>query len=303
MEKQKIQIPKIINAPIIVAIIGAALTVFLSTQKTELRYTLSEKIPISLTNENIQNVQQLVIKNTGDVLAEKIVININGKIEKYSIIGYSKMDVAEEFLEANSLQLVYPELPKQGSIQITFISEQQIEDADIEIKYNKGLAKEALSSGVDTNIFTILCYAILLGLILSWVYKTATDFNVEYYYHKYLKRRKKFWYINNEHWESLREKSIVAWQKDLLEETIKWYCIDNITKTQSFMLLNEKPEYLLNEEWEKLKNTATEVWQILRGKFIYSTHLNSDEDFKGFLKIQKPIYLEEKEWKKHEKIL
>lgn len=298
MEKQKIQIPKIINAPIIVAIIGAVLTVFLSTQKTELRYTLSEEIPISLTNENIQNVQQLVIKNTGDVLAEKIVININGKIEKYSIIGYSKMDVVEEFLEANSLQLVYPELPKQGSIQITFISEQQIEDADIEIKYNKGLAKEALSSGVDTNIFTILCYAILLGLILSWVYKTATDFNVEYYYQKYLRRRKKFWYINNEHWESLREKSIVAWQKDLLEETINWYCIDNITKTKSFMLLNEKPEYLLNEEWEKLKNTATEVWQILRGKFIYSTHFNSDEDFKGFLKIQKPIYLEEKEWKK-----
>ncbi len=77
MEKQRIQISKIINAPIIVAVIGVILTVILSTQKTELRYTLSEEIPINLTNERIQNVQQLVIKNTGDVLAEKIVINSN----------------------------------------------------------------------------------------------------------------------------------------------------------------------------------------------------------------------------------
>ena len=296
MEKQKIQISKIINAPIIVAIIGVILTVFLSSQKAELRYTLSEEIPINLTNERIQNVQQLVIKNTGDVLAEKIVININGKIEKYSIICYSKMDVVEEFLEENSLQLVYPELPKQGSIQITFIGEQQIEDSDIEIKYNKGLAEEALSSDMDAGIFLILCYVIIIGLIVSGIYKSATDFDVKYYYQKYLKRRKKFWYINNERWENLRKESIIAWQKELMNETIKWYNISNISKTKSFILLNEKPEYLLNDEWEILRNTATEAWQILRGEFLYSPHFNRDEEFKEFLKIEKPTYLAESEW-------
>lgn len=301
MEKQKPQISKVINAPIIVAIIGAVLTVFLSMQKAELRYTLSEEIPISLTNENIQNVQQLLIKNTGDISAEKIVININGKIEKYSIICYSKMDVVEEFLEANSLQLVYPELPKQGTIQITFISEQQIEDTDIEIKYNKGLAEEALSSGVDAGIFTILCYVIFFALIIIGVYRIATDFNVKYYYQKYLKRRKKFWYINNERWENLRKDSIVAWQRELLDETIKLYNVNNITKTKSFMILNEKPEYLLSDEWEDLRDTATEAWEILQGKFLYSWHFDIDTEFREFLRIEKPVYLEEKEWKKERK--
>lgn len=43
MERQKFQISKIINTPIIVAIIGTVLAVFLNTQETELRYTLSEE--------------------------------------------------------------------------------------------------------------------------------------------------------------------------------------------------------------------------------------------------------------------
>lgn len=301
MEKQKFQISKLINAPIVVAVIGVILTVFLSTQKTELRYTLSEEIPISLTNENIQNVQQLLIKNTGDVLAEKIVININGKIEKYSIICYSKTDVVEEFLEANSLQLVYPELPKQGTIQITFISDQQIEDTDIEIKYNKGLAEEALSSGVDASIFAILCYFVIFSQIVIGIYKIATDFNVKYYYQRYLKRRKKFWYINNEQWEMLRKESIIAWQKELLNEAIKHYSVNNITKTESFKILSEKPEYLLNEEWEKLRDTATEAWEILQGKFLYSWHYNNEEKFREILRIEKPTYLEEKEWEETRK--
>lgn len=297
MEKPKIQLSKIINAPIIVAIIGAILTVLLSMQKTELRYTLSEEIPINLTNERIQNVQQLVIKNTGDVLAEKIVININGKIEKYSIICYSKMDVVEEFLEENSLQLVYPELPKQGAIQITFISEQQIEDNDIEIKYNKGLAEEALSSGVDVGVFVILCYVIIFGLIINGIYKGVTDFNVEYFYQKYLMRRKKFWYISNERWESLRKESIIAWQKKILDETTDWYKISNVTQTESFKFLNEKPEYLRRDEWETLQKTATKAWQILQGEFLHTSHINRDEKFEEFLKAEKPIYLKESEWK------
>ena len=300
MEKQKIQIFKIINTPIIVAIIGVILTVLLNTQKTELRYTLSEEIPINLTNERIQNVQQLVIKNTGNVLAEKIVININGKIEKYSIIYYSKTDAVEEFLEENSLQIVYPELPEKGSIQITFISEQKIQDSDIEIKYNRGLAEEALASSVDANIFIILCYVIIIGLMVSGIYKILTDFDVEYYYQKYLKRRKKFWYVNNDRWEKLRKESIVAWQQEILNETTNWYN-SNVFKTKSYKLLNEKPEYLRKDEWETLLKTAIKAWKILQGEFLYATHINRDQKFKEFLQAEKPIYLEESEWKEARK--
>lgn len=296
--KQKLQISKIINAPIIVAVIGVILTVILSTQKTELRYTLSDEIPINLTNEKIQNVQQLVIKNTGDVLAEKIVININGKIEKYSIISYSKTDVVEEFLEENSLQLVYPELPEKGLIQITFISGRKIQDADIEIKYNKGLAEEALSSGMDADIFIMLCYVIFAGLIIGGVYKAATDFNVEYYYQRYLKRRKKFWYINNERWDTLRKESVNVWQKKLLEETIECYNISNIDQTRSFKFLNEKPEYLLSDEWEILRNTAEKAWSILQREFLCYPHIDREEKFIKYLKLEKPTYLNELEWRK-----
>lgn len=51
-----------LRTPIIAAIIGTVLAVFLNTQKTELRYTLSEEIPISLTNEQFKEANYEAIR-------------------------------------------------------------------------------------------------------------------------------------------------------------------------------------------------------------------------------------------------
>lgn len=295
MEKQKSSIFKLLNAPIMVAIIGALISMVLNFQKIELRYTLSDEIPITLTEKKTQNVQQLIIKNTGKVSVKKIVINIDKRVEKYGIIKYSKVDNVKEFKEKNNLQIVYPELPKDGMIQINLISEYKISNSDIQIKYNNGLAVEALSQNTGEKMFYILSITMLGIWGLVGIYKSLTDFRI-YDYKKYLKRKKKYWYITEDKWELLRKQSLDAWQIDLMKETIKWYSIDNISDTMSFKLLDSKPEYLREEEWEILQKKAEEVWNILNNQLLFSDQIYIEDKFNEYLKLEKPQYLEITKW-------
>jgi len=100
----------------VVVIVSAVLAVivgyYLTRETADLRFVLSERIPVDFAGvESQSNVQQLEIRNTGNAVAESIQIKIRGHITQYTVFKYSMADSIREFKMPDHLELIYPTLP------------------------------------------------------------------------------------------------------------------------------------------------------------------------------------------------
>ncbi|WP_347350947.1 hypothetical protein [Acetoanaerobium noterae] len=100
--------------PVLVLIVGSTFSYYFLVNKADIRYTLSENIPITLSGSaSTQSIQQIEVKNLGDAKAEKIVINISGNINTYELLKYSQSHRVTEYKTDKSFELIYPELPPE----------------------------------------------------------------------------------------------------------------------------------------------------------------------------------------------
>lgn len=159
-----------IFVPIIAAVIGAIIPLYINQEKVEVKYSLSA--PIAIPAEN-RFVQQLTIKNMGNASAENIIIKMKGNIQKYVIKKYSEDDDVKEYSLSDEIgkQLTYPLLPKDGGIVVIL----DIKDSGLtglEIKHNKGNANEVFSS--QTKIGFVYIF-----FIISIIFYIA--FSIKYF--------------------------------------------------------------------------------------------------------------------------
>lgn len=142
---------------IIGALIVALFVYYLNYEKPEIKYALSEGISIGYSEKEPSEIaQQLEVKNVGNSEAKNIRLLIRKEIMDYKLQKYSEADEVKGFKTADSLEIVYPSLPPQGSFRVLMKSAGVNRD-DIDINHSKGKGVEALAaeSNLGIRIFSI----------------------------------------------------------------------------------------------------------------------------------------------------
>ena len=207
---------------VFVIILPIAITYYINRAAANVRYTLSEKIPITFASPSSttpETVQQLVVKNIGNAAANKVVVKIDGQLTSYSIKKYSAADSVRVFDEQQPFEIVYPTLPPQAGFTIVFQSPGDgIDYANLDISYDAGIAQEALAETRRANNLSLMFY---LGLVA--VYIALISF-------------------------SIRDSAISSWKrhasvmnpKQILQMNKPWYAWDNEWPALQIGALKEK---------------------------------------------------------------
>ncbi len=171
-------------APLIVAIVAGVVLWYLGRSVPDVKYTLSESIPVSFLNSGAiqsESIQQLKVRNLGNAEAKRIVVKINDQMTSYEIKKYSTVDVVQEFTSQQSSEFVYPQLPPQAGFQIIFkVPGNGIKSEELSVSDDSGIAQAALAQ-TDTSsnwlvvsfyIATITFYLYMIG---SGLRKSSLD--------------------------------------------------------------------------------------------------------------------------------
>lgn len=272
----------------------------LNKEYVDLRYTLSEKIPTKFVETSTaETVQQLVVKNNGNIPATKIQITIDGFVEDYDILKNSISDVVEEHKSKEHFEAIYPSLPPDAQFSYIFkTSGIGITKLNLSIKHNKGKAIEALANGgisitgnilSSINLAAFILYFILLSFQIRSFAIDRLESSANYVnYYDYLNKKKPL-YISQEKWNSIRrsyiEKKITA---DYLHSS-------DFEGTENYKILNQdKPNFITNDEWELLKEISSKSLADLLISSIKKT--SQFEILDKYFALKKPVQFPEKKW-------
>jgi hypothetical protein len=248
---------KILGA-LFLACIPVIVSLYLNRSAPDVRYTLSEKIPISFLSTGTslsENVQQLEVKNIGNAEATRVVVKINGEITSYEVIKYSAADNVQEFKTPQSLEVVYPQLPPQAGFKIVFKSPGDgIEYRDVAISHDAGIAQEALAKsepGLFGALSVWISYALIVfyfALIIYYLRKISAETwreRAESQAPLQTLSADKPWYISEKDWKTTRHAAVSRKIRgDYLAEV-------SIQKSAAYQLLSaDKPDKTDGSDWE-----------------------------------------------------
>lgn len=279
---------------------AATYTFFINKQTVDIRYTLYENIQLNSSNQSgSENVQQLVVKNLGNSKAEKIIVNVEGKVINYELVKYSESDKEESFEKSDRLQIIYPELPPQGIFKIIIKCDgREINKDDISIRHSKGVAVEALStenkqSSLLSKLLLLLIYVIVIiymiraSLIDRWERKSRYKDD----YSEILKKRSSPFYISDRAWLIIRKESITTMLNTIRND----YSREIETSICYKLLSNEKPEYLEQNEWTSLLKDLNAILEEKINNKIVDVFFKYN-DFEKILKLDRPQYFNQNRW-------
>ncbi len=287
--------------PIIISLIPiiiGGIVVFNYTQpNVDLKYTLSDNIFISSENTNIQ---QLEIKNLGTEVAEKIVIDVFGDINKIEVKKNSEKDIYEQMDIDGGTQINYPELPPMSSIFITIDSVGN-ESVSVSVKHNSGIASAALDSN-NTSLSSWILSVVVFGVFIWNIYVSIRNVILNYYTtyilrnnaEKVLSRKNVPFFVKDSEWKEIRVFAFTTLQKEIWRNCRNTYNVQEITK---FLSEDELEKLVLTKEEKKdfidyLSNTL-KLW------FDYQIDDSwSENNYINLLKVEKPFLLDEEMWLK-----
>jgi len=294
---------QIIYSAIIMLAIGlivAYYTYSLNKEYVDLRYTLSEKIPTKLSGTSpAETVQQLVVKNNGNIPATKIQIKIEGFVEDRDILKNSASDVVEEHKSNGHFEAIYPSLPPDAQFLYIFkTSGEGITKNNLEIKHNKGKAIEALASDGQSLYSKIVNYIFSAGIIfyLIMLLFQARSIAIDYIessgtytnYYDYLNKKKPI-YVSQEKWASIRRKYIKR------KSYYKYLNTTNIEEEENYKILNQdKHKFLTEDEWELLKEEASQSLEVQLSYLIKT--ISSFIKLEKYFLLKKPRHFPENKW-------
>lgn len=266
--------------------------------KVELKYLLSEKIESDFTERNNEAIQQLSIKNSGDIIINSIVIKINAEIIDFHIKKFRHTDSVFSSPLKDKIEIIYPELPPEGEIYIIIKSSNLgIGNNQLEIYHSKGKAKEAFSSDKSYGGLFVLLFFSLIYLILSLIglrNSLIDSYSFKVYYNSYkdILLRKRPIYIPENKWNKLREDSI-----EYL--FVRDYSI-NVKDSLCYDILNsKKPDLIDDIEWNRIKIKAEEklIKLVSERLYQYFSFAHADE----MMALKKPSNMDSTNWIKIKK--
>jgi hypothetical protein len=268
-------------------VISGFLVYYLTKDKIDVRYTLSENIPLSFynTNQPSENIQQLEIKNSGDVLVKKVIIKIDKQIDDYSLKKYSETD-SVSVSKKSGFEMNYPELPPKGSIKLILKTKDNIvKDEDIEIYDDKGIVYEAFKESNQTSYWSSILAVVYIILIIYNIYNSIVDgINSEYDpFEKILKRGKPF-FVTNSKWSEFRKDAI----KELFKTDYSLYVKNSLAAK---ILQEEKDSHITENEWIEIVNSAQREYRKLLERECLDSY-----DIMKLLTLKKPRNIESLMW-------
>lgn len=272
----------------------------LNKEYVDLRYTLSEKIPTKFIETSpAETVQQLVVKNNGNIPATKIQITIDGVVEDYDILKNAISDVVEEHNSKGHFEAIYPSLPPEGQFSYIFkTSGMGITKYNLSIKHNKGKAQEALASGKESILSSLSGYiflAVIIFYIIMCIFQGRSmaidrlESSGSYTnYYDYLSKKKPF-YVTQDKWNSIRRKYIEKKNK------AEYLHSRDIEDQESYKILSQdKPKYITDDEWELVKENSS---KCLMDQLIYSIKTSSNySNLEKYFTIKRPEHFPENKW-------
>lgn len=295
------QIISMLLIPLAIGLIVAYFAFNLNKEFVDLRYAISEKIPTKyIESSTAETVQQLVVKNSGNIPAEKIQIKITGAIVEYDILKNSVSDTVEEHYSNGHFEAVYPSLPPGAQFSYIFKTNGMgLTKSLIEITHNKGKGTEALSSDLVSTANKVGTFSTLALLIFYFVLfiiqgrsmaidRLESSGSYTGFY-EYLSKSKPF-YVTQDKWNSIRIKYIEKMSK------VEYFHSANFEELEVYKILNhDKPGYLHVDEWELLKAKTA---KYLVDYLSYSIKTSSPfANLSKYFTIKKPLHFPENQWK------
>ena len=200
--------------PITIGVILAAFGWWLNQDRYDIRYTLSEKIPLSFGSGQQETVQQLEVKNLSNKEVTRVQVKLPPRVTQHEIVKNSQADTADVFTSPDSFELLYAALPPQGSFRLVFkTTGVGVSKHEVQVRHSRGSAQEALA---DSSLQLISTW-MNAGFFLFYVCVILIQFrnfsiddwrrNAEYESEKVLRASKPI-YIPRDRWKEIRDKAI-----------------------------------------------------------------------------------------------
>lgn len=302
IEKEKIMNNKVFTyflAPLIVAIAAVVVAYLLNIDKPDVRYTLSEEIPLLFTTDSdasSENVQQLEVRNIGSTGANEIVVKISEVISDYKVIKYVSSDTVKTFVDQQPVEFVYSNLPPQAGFKIIFTSPNVVAPPDISVSHSTGQAVDALSVSNRSNNFIIYgIYVLLFGGYILWFAFSMRNLSFDLWRSETKRKRidqalktSKPWYVGYSKWA----KSHIEIIKELLRE--EYVPQEKVASCAAYQFFEqEKPGHFSDSDWIDLSDLAINKLKDHLSKSIESY---SESSILSVIRLIKPERFPKDDW-------
>lgn len=283
---------------LIVLIVGSLIVWFVQDHFKDVpavTYSVSDGIEIVGSQGKSEYAQEIAVLNSGKRTANTVSVKIPRHISSYKLTKHSNLIAEKAFSEANSFELVYPELPTEQKIKLLVRYEGSPISSDwISINHADGNAQPQDKQSSKTNYLWIWI-AFWLGLGSSFILDIRS-FKKKWFRNwpdnKALFRDDKPWFCTASEWKEL--------QAEAIERSLERYSYDPIEQRLSYLLLSRmKPALMPDEQWSKLQRQAAKLLKehLSREVTIYA----SKEKLLDLLKIKKPVSFPLEGWNEVQK--
>jgi hypothetical protein len=283
----------------LVASIAAALVTYALTKKApDVRYSLSDRIPVTFTNQDevpSESVQQLEVRNVGNEEAHDIQVRINSHITLVKLIKHSERVAPAVYVDRIPFELVYPSLPPDASFAIVFKSAQPVPNSIVTVRHAGGMAKEALAPS-NTAWTTIFVWAVVAFNIIMTILSFGDSIESR------LRRRldykpisgiivsRKPWYASVARWETALREALIG----KVKEYSGYLTVDSLSKSNASVILDlTRPDRLSDAAWTEVAAAASTAYQDAFRRTIKS----AGSKIEGIYSIAKPASLTQATWR------
>jgi len=284
--------------------IGVMLTAFgwwLNQDRYDVKYTLSEKIPLSFGSRQQEAVQQLEVKNLGNKEVAKVQVKLPPRVMQYELVKNSQADTVDIFTRHDSFELLYAALPPQGSFRLVLkTTDVGISKHEVQVRHSRGSAEEALADASSLRSILVWLYIGVVLFVWTWVsllqfrdlLVNGWKYKAEYQSEEVLRASKPI-HIPRDRWKEIRDKAIARFGEF---DRYGPLSPSDIANSPIYRYLNsEKPEYLSEEEWQQFRQSKTQQLLEALNARAAGPWVSTDQLLK-LLKIEKPIQLPFDKW-------
>jgi hypothetical protein len=297
---------KLLVLPVMIACISGVFLWWLNQDRYDVRYTLSENIPLSFGGGPQEAVQQLVVKNLSKKEVTKVQVKLPLRVIQFELFKNSQADTTNTFTKQDSFELLYDALPPQGSFRLVLkTTGAGISKQEVQVRHSRGSAEEALaatslwesiSTWLTTGVLFLYCWLSLIQL-RNWLVETWKSYAEDR--SEQVLRASKPIYIPRDKWKEIRDKAITKFGE--LDNYHYYYGSlrpSDIVDSPIYRYLDsEKPEHLSEEEWQQFRSIKTQqLLSALNARIMGSWLVVSADELLRLLKVKKPIQLPSDKW-------
>lgn len=291
---------KVFMITLITGMMVAGFAWWLNQDRYDVRYTLSEQIPLGFDAAKQEAVQQLEVKNLGRTAALGIQVKIPSSISQFQVIKNSEADEPKTYLRPEGFELVYSSLPPQGSFRLVFkTSGKGIPLKDVQVSHSRGQAEEALSNGnsLAGEIATgaiVLLYVLFLGSIGLDIYYGHLRHKAMFECEAILKSDRPF-FVFAGRWKKIRDLATDEFTHKEIRTYGELAASEILTWPIYRWLDSPKPTNFSEEEWLKFCAEKPKQFISIIKRRLSESWMKANEA-QSLLKIRKPTHIPSEAW-------